>query len=396
MSPDAQQLVKTLKQFQRRAFLVLTLSGVTTGILYTLLGLLTYALLWPVSAVLAQWATMLVLIIVMSSVAVFTARHLPTLRAITVQVDRIYQLQQRLETAMACLQQQDAVARLLHRDANHHLQAIAPARLLPYRFTIPVKTLSWTAGLVLTLTLGLRLTVHSDRDRSIGWWAGQSEPSLSVASDASQHLSHRDPPPSALTPGGTAMQQPAVHHTDERRFSKVSGISVSAPAAAGSRPTHLQSINRDTAERDRLPTTTSTPANSIRLARKISHHPTRQTQAPPSSNEPAAQSVPARTSSQRSSDSRASALPATMERRAATTGGPFASLTRQPEQRIAASMSGAVDAQAGHAADGPTDLMTYRRTYQRHWQTAEAVLQREEIPAGLRDYIRAYFTAIHP
>jgi len=334
MDKDVSPILATLR---RRAFLALAVRHV---------------LLLMVAAAVMGLGVKGVAIAILMALALAVVRC-PDLHAVAKQTDRTLRLEERVRTAFEWREGRDDVSRLLQQDAAQAIESIRPGDVYPLRLFPVGRTMTWAALVAAALVAAQIWTTYVGRTLVL---------------------------PLKWSPNGGG----AVPH--------VASTQALEDNEAGAEPT-ADVRTDDVAARGDAP---SSPEPSVE---STSSERSSVTEGASPGNEPAPVSQPG-TSGQDAFDlddgTRFESLPRPQEALAEgassserETGAPRLASSADP-RRVA---SGPAQT-GGYAEERPSGASEPTKVNPKDWDAIEAAMSRNEVPPGLRNYVRDYFAAI--
>jgi hypothetical protein len=300
-----------------------------------------------------------------AGVAAFVRR--PGLRQTAALVDGRCHLDNCLTTAVQFAGDADPVSHLVVEQALARLARLTPAEAFPYEWRVPARAL--TAGAIgAVLVIGVAGVKRFPNWSGVPIIGGPSRaPATSDGGDApTRHANDSQGPTHAVTAGsaGIAVERlnPASALAQPLTESSASG-GRSSETSDPAQPAAAAEGTRSTSDREAVAATAAGPANTVN-SRGADHNPS---------------SGPSSSTGQR--------------------GGSGAGAGREVR-----SSSGAAGGVSGGQVTGQRDAAArerqladdYASRYRKAVGRAEEALVREQVPAELRDAVRAYFTAIRP
>lgn len=355
--------VVELERFQRRAFRVMFARYLFTACAVAAIAVSAAVLLMRVSSGLELTVIAGAAIAALVGAGVTTFFRRPTLRETAISIDARCQMDDCLAAAVQFGGDVDPVSRLIVEQGHTRLARVTPAEVFPYEWTLHPMGVFAAAAIAL-------LVLVASRSIGISHWSGVP-----------------------FTAGGSIGMSESTSGTAERSVRPHAHTAVGT--ATGAATSQFQSTSNTPQE--------STPSNGqSRLARVD-----REVQSSPSPGggmslpsaranaDPAnATDVAGASRANRSADSQTAAASASD-----TTGGsgPANGSVSKEASGQAGGVGAGRTANRAESVQAPQKLpANYGARYREAAGRAEEALAREQVPAELRDTVRAYFTAIRP
>jgi hypothetical protein len=296
----------------------------------------------------------------------------PSLRETAAALDGRLRLEDRLVTSMACLDDPDPVARLVLRDTEARIKDVPLTRVFPLE--APARF----AGVLLVAAGAVAVAATRSAENG-SWFTNQAGSGIVVG-------------------GGRATGAPArgqAAHDQSERATSTGGTSTArsaeraaTPPAASERQSSDQAASASSPDRSAAPKIAMSPSSGSGVP------------APPPG-----------TSTRRRNDAHAKTSGSAGQREGSSRTATGASTPGGPAGRAQGGSAGASGqtVSAGGVTGGtltsrppddrtlaPLDRATYAARYADAWSRAQAAIGSARVPAAMREYVKRYFSSIHP